>query len=124
MTIEVHSQQVHDRQGHAHLNQRLEDIGWGLFLVVLGSLWLVPESVMPRVAWVIAAGLIMIGVNAVRYMKGIAINWFSTGLGVLAVSAGAADLSGLNLPFFPMVLVVAGLMLLLKPLFGARPSCC
>ncbi|MGZ4778997.1 MAG: hypothetical protein ACXV5L_07355 [Thermoanaerobaculia bacterium] len=118
MTVESHPQPVPD--AHGALNRRLEDIGWGLFLIVIGSIWLVPEPLLPRGTWIIAAGVVMLGVNAVRYMNGIRINGFTTGLGVLAVIAGAAGAAGLNLPLFPIVLVVIGLMLLARPLLGMR----
>jgi hypothetical protein len=52
------------------LNTRLEAIGWGLFLVIIGTLWLFPENITPKGIWLIAAGLIMLGVNLVRYGAG------------------------------------------------------
>jgi hypothetical protein len=104
-----------ERQGT--LNKRLEDIGWGLFLMMIGVLWLVPDATVPQGTWVIGAGLIMIGVNAVRHKKGIRVNGFSTSLGVLALAAGLASISGIRLPLFPIVLVAIGAMILLKPFF-------
>ena len=42
------------------LNWRLEAIGWGLFLIIIGALWLIPEQRVPEGAWLIAAGVIML----------------------------------------------------------------
>ncbi len=48
------------------LNKRLESIGWGLFLIMLGGFALVPNQVIPKGAWSIGVGLIMLGLNAAR----------------------------------------------------------
>lgn len=101
---------------HLMLNRRLEDIGWGLFLVMIGILWIVPDATVPQGTWMIGAGLIMIGINVVRYVNDIAVNVFSLLLGVLALAAGVASMSGLNVPVFPLVLIAIGAVLFLKPL--------
>ena len=104
-----------------NLDKRLEDIGWALFLMMVGILWLVPDSVVPRGTWILATGMIMIGINAIRSMNGIPINRVSTALGVFALVAGAVSIAGVDLPLFPILLVVIGAMILVKPLF-ARPA--
>ncbi len=30
------------------LDKRLDSIGWGLFLIMIGGLWLAPEGLVPR----------------------------------------------------------------------------
>ena len=40
------------------LNIRLEEIGWALFLIMIGALWLTPAELIPSHAWLIGAGLI------------------------------------------------------------------
>jgi hypothetical protein len=112
MTVHVET----ERQGT--LNKRLEDIGWGLFLILIGVLWLVPDATVPQRTWVIGAGLIMIGINVVRVMNGIRMNAFSTSLGVLTLAAGLASIYGTRLPLFPIVLVAIGTMILWKPFFA------
>lgn len=100
------------------LNTRLEEIGWGIFLLMIGALWLVPDATVPQGTWVVGAGLIMIGVNVVRHVNGIRMNTFSTILGVLALMAGIGDILGLRLPLFPIVLVLIGALILFKPFFA------
>jgi hypothetical protein len=41
------------------LNKRLEDSAWGFFLLLIGTLLLLPSALVPQGAWLIGAGLIM-----------------------------------------------------------------
>lgn len=99
------------------LNKRLETIGWALFLIMIGGLGLVPAAQVPGGAWLIGVGLIMLGLNAARYLNGINMSGFSTFLGILALLSGLGDFLGLQLPLFPILLILIGANLLLKPLF-------
>jgi hypothetical protein len=99
------------------LNKRLEDVGWGLFLILIGVLWLVPDAIVPQATWIVGAGLIMIGINLLRTANGIPMNRFSATLGILALTAGLASMAGLHLPILPIVLIALGMVILLKPLF-------
>jgi hypothetical protein len=102
-------------------DRRIENIGWALFLIMIGVLWLVPDSIVPQGAWMVGAGLILLGINAVRYVKNIDVNGFSTTLGLFAVVAGAMSVAGMDVPIFPIFLLVVGVMILIRTLF-ARPS--
>ena len=106
-----------ESENQAKLNKHLEDIGWGLFLIMIGGLWLVPEATVPHGAWLFGSGLILLGINAVRHIKGIPINIVSTTLGFLALVAGFGEVSGVRLPLFPIALVAIGLMFVFKPFF-------
>jgi hypothetical protein len=53
------------------LNKQLEAVGWGLFLIMIGGLWLVPDEMVREGTWLIGAGLIMLGLNAARYYTGV-----------------------------------------------------
>ena len=68
------------------LNHRLETIGWGLFLIMLGGFALAKE--VPEGTWLIGAGLIMLGLNAVRLLLGIRASWFTLILGTIALLSG------------------------------------
>ena len=41
------------------VNQRLEAMGWGLFLIMLGGFALIPDDQIPRGVWSIGVGVIM-----------------------------------------------------------------
>jgi hypothetical protein len=105
---------VHEEQ-KAALNKRLEGIGWGLFLIVIGALWLIPDQLVPEGTWLIAAGLIMLGVNAVRYLNGIKLSGASVLLGLLALIFGVGAFMGLDLPFVAILLIVFGAGIVLRP---------
>ena len=105
---------VHPQSKEA-LNTRLEAIGWGLFLIIIGALWLIPDERVPHGTWLIAAGVIMLGVNAVRYLNDIKMSWGSVLLGLLALIFGVGALLGLNLPFVAILLIVFGAGIVLRP---------
>lgn len=98
------------------LNKHLEDIGWGVLLITIGTIWLVPVKLIPQGSWLIAAGLIMLGINAIRYFNGIKMSGFSLVVGILALFAGVGAFFSLNLPLFAIALIVIGACMLLKPL--------
>lgn len=102
------------------LNKRLEMIGWGLFLIMLGGLGLIPGSLVPEGTWLIGAGLILLGLNLARYLNKIPISGFTTVLGVIALLVGVGDFLGVDLPLFPILLILFGAGLLLKPLLEKR----
>jgi hypothetical protein len=105
---------VHERSKEAHI-QRLEAIGWGLFLIMTGAVWLIPGWHIPVSLWLIATGFILLGVNAVRYLYGIKMNWASLLLGLLTVLFGVGELVGLDLPLVAILLIVFGLGIILRP---------
>ena len=101
----------------AALNKRLETMFWGLFLIMLGGWALVPAATIPKGAWSIGVGLLMLGLNATRYFSGIRMSGFTTVLGILAVIGGLGDMLGwadLNGAF---LLIILGAYLVLKPWF-------
>ncbi|MCL5995774.1 MAG: hypothetical protein M1546_06925 [Chloroflexi bacterium] len=102
------------------LNKRLETIGWALFLIMIGGIGLVPKEQVPDGVWSIGVGLIMLGLNAARYYYKIKMSTFTIGLGILALITGVADLAGVDLPVFPILLILIGANIILKPLFEKK----
>ena len=102
------------------LNKRLENVSWGLFLIMLGGIWLVPDRFVPEGSWLIGAGLILIGLNVVRYLKQIPMSNFSLLLGGAALLIGISDFFQVDLPFFPILLIVLGAKLIIQPLIEKR----
>ncbi len=99
------------------LDRLLERIGWGLFLILIGGLLLVPKGHVPEGTWLLGAGVIMLGLNAARYLSGIAPSYFTTILGVLAVAGGLGVVYGVDLPLLPVLLILVGAGIILRPLF-------
>jgi hypothetical protein len=102
------------------MNKRLETIGWGLFLVMLGGFALVPDEQVPGGLWSIGLGLIFLGLNAARYFNGIKMSGFTTFLGVIAVLGGVAELIWKMSLEGPLLLILLGAYLLLRPWFEKR----
>jgi hypothetical protein len=102
------------------LNKRLEDTGWALFLIMVGILWLIPGERIPDDTWLIGAGLIMLGINGVRYIKGINMSGFTLVLGALALVAGLCGLAGVKLPLFAILFILIGAIIILKPLLEKK----
>lgn len=98
--------------------KRLDQIGWGIFLLMIGVIWLVPG--VPQGTWLIGTGVLLLALNAIRSNLGIQWSGVSVALGVLALLAGLGDFTGIKLPLFPICLVIVGATLILKPLVSQR----
>jgi hypothetical protein len=101
-------------------NERLENISWGLFLIVVGIAWLGPEAEVPLGICMTGAGLIMLGLNAVRYFSGIKTSSFTIGLGGIAILAGIA--SALSVKVFGVLLILIGASIVLRPFFEKKEA--
>ncbi len=101
------------------LNRRLEAIGWGLFLIMIGAIWLVPDGQVPQGTWLIGAGLIMLGINWVRHHNGIKMSGLTIILGILALFAGLSGLFGVK-PIVAILFILIGASIILKPLIKKK----
>ena len=91
----------------------LDDVGWGALLIIVGTLWLVPAGQIPHGTWVIAVGIILLVLNVARYMLRIQVDGFTLIAGTVALLAGIGAAFAIDLPIFPIALVVIGVCLLL-----------
>lgn len=98
------------------LNGTLEAVAWGSLLVWWGVTEL--GSALPHGMSPLGVGLILVGINVVRRLSGVAIRMWSTVLGVLALVWGGLDLAGslwrppFEMPTFAILLIVLGAMVL------------
>jgi hypothetical protein len=98
------------------LNRNLDTIAWGAFFTWWGITELL--SFLPEGVGALGIGLIMLGLNAARSLKGIPTSYFTTILGILALVLGVLELAGavLSLPFelpiFAILLITLGVLLL------------
>lgn len=99
--------------------RRIDEVGWGIFLMMLGTIWLIPS--VPPGTWLVGTGLLLLGLNAVRHMKGVGCSGLTWVIGLLALAAGLSQIAGVTLPLFAILLVLVGAGLLLKPLIS-RPA--
>jgi hypothetical protein len=104
----------------AVLNKRLETAAWGLFLIMVGGFYFIPETTIKKGFWSIGVGVIMLGLNAMRYTNHIRMSGFTTVLGVLSVIAGVLQLLGIMGFEGGALLIILGAYLILKPLFEQK----
>ena len=102
------------------LNKRLETVAWGLFLIMLGGFSLVPDETTPKGVWSIGIGVIMLGLNAARYLYKIRMSGFTTLLGIVSLLGGIAELLGVTSLEGGLLLIILGAYLILKPWFEKR----
>ena len=97
-------------------NRNFDTLAWGAFFIWWGITELF--SSLPEGVGAVGVGLILLGLNIVRSMKGIPTSGFTTILGILALVWGVLELAGvvLNLPFelpvFAILLITLGGLLL------------
>lgn len=96
------------------LNRRLETVGWGLFLIMIGGFALVKE--VPEGTWLIGAGLIMLGLNAVRLAVGIRASWFTLIVGTIALLSGIGSVYGVDIPVGALLVILIGLAIIVRAL--------
>jgi hypothetical protein len=101
----------------AALNKRLETTFWGLFLIMLAGWWLIPDETAPKGLWSIAVGLLLLGLNIVRYLNKMKMSGFTTFLGILSLLGGIIELAGLADLNGALLLLILGAYLILKPWF-------
>lgn len=113
----MESPQVVPDPAKVALNKRLETIGWGLFLIMAGGFALVPDNMLPKGIWPIGVGLIMLGLNAARYLNHLRMSGFTTVLGIISLLGGIAELAGMKSLEGAFLFIILGAYLLLKPWF-------
>ena len=100
------------------LNRRLETISWGLFLIMLGGFALLPS--VKEGTWLIGAGVIMLGLNAVRLALGIRTSGFTLILGTVALLSGIGSVYGIDFPVGPLLIILIGLAIIVRALDRSR----
>jgi hypothetical protein len=123
MTTEYNQGSVDENTRKLALNRRLEGFGWAALLITIGSLWLMPDNHVPQGSWLIAAGIIMLGLNALRHINGIRMSGFSLVVGTVALIVGLSAFFGIKLPLFAIVLIVIGIGILLMTMFETGSMC-
>ena len=101
-------------------DKRLDSVGWGIFLIMIGSLWLAHEGLFPEGTWLICTGIIILGLQAVRYLYGIKASGFWIVLGIVALAFGISDVYAFDIPVFPILIILFGLSIVLKPIFSKK----
>jgi hypothetical protein len=110
------------------LNRRYEIVAWGALFILLGTINLIPG--VPSGTGVLGIGIILLGLNLARYLSKIPTNGFTITLGVIAAVLGGAlyllhsllRIQQFELPFFPVLLVVIGVIFLVRSATGMKSA--
>ena len=102
------------------LNKRLEAVGWGMLLIMLGGFGLVPADLVSKGVWSIGVGVILLGLNVARYLFKIKMSGFTTVLGIISLIGGTLQLLGMRTLEGGILLIILGAYLILKPWFDKR----
>lgn len=99
------------------LDRRHQTIAWGVLLILIGGLNLVPGD---QTSWaILGSGIVLLGLNLMRSINRIPVSGFSLVLGVIALLLGALVVirSALGFHFeielVPIMLVALGVYLLI-----------
>ncbi len=109
---------IHNNAARTELSHRVDTIGWGLLFVATGAVSLMPS--MPDGAWLIVAGLAMLGASAVRAWLHLPLWGLTIVIGIVALAAGIFTVAGLTTAVGPLVLIVLGLTLILGALYRTQ----
>lgn len=98
------------------INRSYEQLAWGAIFIWWGITELF--NFLPDGTGALGLGLILLGVNAARFVNNIPVSGFSITVGILALVWGGLELAGalLSLPFhlpvFAILLIVLGILVL------------
>jgi hypothetical protein len=108
-------------------NQRFVTLGWGLLFVWLGAWWgFLENGLLPAGAGALGLGLILVGLNVVRWLKGVPINSLSSAFGALFLILGGMKLANITLdcpclqmPVCALFMIILGGIVLVRALLPA-----
>ncbi len=103
------------------LDKRLSVLFWALLFILTGTIWLFPQEQVPHGIWLTALGVILLALNAARYLNGVPIRVLPTILGAIALAAGLAQLAGVEMPIISLTLIAIGVSVVLE-LVSARKT--
>jgi hypothetical protein len=104
-------EQIQEESADRKLYHRLDAMGWGLFFVWVGVVFLVDIAA----GWaLIGIGAITLGMQVIQRALGLKMEGFWVVVGFCFALGGAWNLSGTELPLIPILLIVAGAAIFLK----------
>jgi hypothetical protein len=109
-----------DQSDSQRQRKRLDEIALALVLMMTGALWLAPKAMFPEGAWLVGVGVIVLGLNAIRRIRGLKTSGFGLVVGLIALAAGIARIIDQELPLIPILLIILGVGLVARAAAGTR----
>lgn len=94
------------------VEKRYSDIGWAIFLILAGTVILLPHFLVPEGFLWIAAGVIMLGYRSAVAAKGIDAPVALVFAGIAFIAIGVSDFIDYDIDIFPLLLIIGGVVLL------------
>jgi hypothetical protein len=106
-------------------NETLTNIFWGVFLVWLGIMWTYTRgdffSAVNSPIFGLGVGLLLILLNLTRVVFHLRISPFTLIIGFLIFLVDFSSVFlALNLPFLPLILIIAGILILVSSIRAMR----
>ena len=112
---------VRTRSVDATFERRIDAIGWGVLLVALGGVLLLPDA--PEELWLVAVGGVMVVMSGVRAAMGLPVVWFTAMVGVGALVWGGAAVLGFPDEAAALALLAVGVLIVAgEVLRGSRSA--
>ena len=118
MNTTMRESEAPDQSGSRRQGKRLDEIALALALIMTGALWLAPKAMFPEGSWLVGAGLILLGLNAARRIRGVKTSGFGIIVGLIAFAVGIGRIIGQDLPVVPVLLIILGIGLVLRAAAG------
>ncbi len=101
------------------LDKRYGLVAWGAIFIWIGAIGLVPD--LPEgIGW-LGIAIILLGLNAARYLNKIPTSMISITIGIIALVMGAAELGfHFSLPLFETSMIVIGVILLIRSVIPVK----
>jgi len=96
---------------------RLATITWALFFIWVGAAFLLKIGIG---VGLLGLGIIMLVMQVLRGINRVGLEWFWIGIGTLFLLGGIWELSEPRIPLVPILLIVAGILLLLSVTIGKQ----
>ncbi len=108
-----------ERTTRPGLSDRVDTIGWGVLFLAIGAVSLLPAT--PDGAWLVAAGLVMLGSSVARAWLRLPVWTTTVVVGIVALTTGVLTVAGLATEVIPIVLIVLGVTLVVGALYRRQP---
>jgi hypothetical protein len=99
---------------HSTRAKTIDATTWGFLLLMTGVLLLLPRQSVPEGMWLLLAGVVLLGASVTRHLSHLRVSAFIVALGLLALAAGVAAMTGVDLPLFAVFLVLLGATIMLR----------
>jgi hypothetical protein len=111
-------------------NRKFETLAWGLLFIWLGAWWgFLEGKALPGGAGALGVGLILVGLNLARWLKGLPVSILPSAFGALFLILGGMKLANVSLncsclqmPVYALFLIILGGILLVREFLPVRKT--